>query len=145
MRRRITKLKQLNEENYHRTKTESSNNNDYLKRLSRNAIESIRRKTKRQKEINFNKEKMDLELNLKKIDDELTSINSQLNDMMLGGEKGDKEIYRVSNDKIEEILLNKKNEDNFQGLTIDYNSMMLGYQKLLNALNINLDKKKTTR
>ena len=55
MRRRITKLKQLNEENYHRTKTESSNNNDYLKRLSRNAIESIRRKTKRQKEINFNK------------------------------------------------------------------------------------------
>ena len=55
MRRRNAKLKQLNEDNYHRTKTETENNNDYLKRLSRNAVESIRRKTKRQKEINFNK------------------------------------------------------------------------------------------
>ena len=121
----------------------------YRKILETNSeIKSIKNKInqlqneKRQKEINFNKEKMDLELNIKKIDDELTSINSQLNDMMLGGEKGDKEIYRVSNDKIEEILLNKKNEDNFQGLTIDYNSMMLGYQKLLNDLNTNLDKKR---
>ena len=83
----------------------------YRKILETNSeIKSIKNKInqlqneKRQKEINFNKEKMDLELNIKKIDDELTSINSQLNDMMLGGEKGDKEIYRVSNDKIEEII-----------------------------------------
>ena len=55
MRKSNAKLKQLNEDNYHRTKTETENNNDYLKRLSRNAVESIRRKTKRQKEINFNK------------------------------------------------------------------------------------------
>ena len=118
----------------------------YLKILStNNEIKNLQNKInqyqneQRQNEINFNKEKMNLELNLKKIENELASINSKLNDMMLGG---DKEIYNVSNDKIEEILLNKTNEDIFNGLTIDYNSMQLTYQKLLNDLETNLNKKK---
>ena len=85
--------------------------------------------------------KSDNEFINKKFEDDLEEINERINNIISGGKNNDKEIYQISDDKINQILIEKKHEDELRDLKIDYNSIIIVYQKLLNILEININKK----
>lgn len=128
---------------------EHNKKNDLYNKLSLIEDEIIKNKKKiknyineqKQNEINFKKMKSDNEFINKKFEDDLEEINERINNIISGGKNNDKEIYQISDDKINQILIEKKHEDELRDLKIDYNSIIIVYQKLLNILEININKK----
>lgn len=92
-------------------------------------------------EINLKRIKSNNELIVNKIEYDFDDINKRINNIVQGGKKNDKEIYRISKDNIAKIILEKKNESKLRNLNIDYNSLIIEYQNLLNVLEININKK----
>ena len=132
------------------TKTmEHTKKNELYQKLSLIEDEIIKNKKKinnyiikqKQYEINFNKMKFDNQIFIKKIDDELEEITKRINNIISGGKNNDKEIYHISNNNFEKIIYQKKNEDELKNLDIDYNSMIVIYQNLLNVLEVNINKR----
>ena len=132
------------------TKTmEHTKKNELYQKLSLIEDEIIKNKKKinnymikqKQNEINFNKMKFDNQIFIKKIDDELEEITKRINNIISGGKNNDKEIYHISNNNFEKIIYQKKNEDELKNLDIDYNSMIVIYQNLLNVLEVNINKR----
>ena len=85
--------------------------------------------------------KYDNELIIQKIEYELDKINQKIYNIVSGGKNNDKEIYQISNDKINKIIAQKKNEDDLRDLNIDYNSIIVVYQNLLNVLEVNINRR----
>ena len=102
--------------------------NDYMGELKRN-------------KINLKRMKSNNELIVNKIEYDFDDINKRINNIVQGGKKNDKEIYRISKDNIAKIILEKKNESKLRNLNIDYNSLIIEYQNLLNILEVNINKK----
>jgi len=92
-------------------------------------------------EINLKRMKSNNELIVNKIEYDFDDINKRINNIVQGGKKNDKEIYRISKDNIAKIILEKKNESKLRNLNIDYNSLIIEYQNLLNVLEVNINKK----
>ena len=95
----------------------------------------------KQNEINLKKKKFDNELIIKKIDNDLEEINERINNIVSGGKNNDKEIYQISNQAINKILSQKKNENELKNLNIEYNTIISIYQNLLNVLEVNINKR----
>ena len=132
------------------TKTmEHTKKNELYQKLSLIEDEIIKNKKKinnyiikqKQNEINFNKMKFDNQIFIKKIDDELEEITKRINNIISGGKNNDKEIYQISNNNLDKIIYQKKNEDELKNLDIDYNSIIVIYQNLLNVLEVNINKR----
>ena len=102
--------------------------NNYLGELKRN-------------EINLKRMKSNNDLIVNKIEYDFDDINKRINNIVQGVKKNDKEIYRISKDNIAKIILEKKNESKLRNLNIDYNSLIIEYQNLLNILEVNINKK----
>ena len=128
---------------------EHTKKNELFQKLSLIEDEILKNKKKinkyiskqKQNEINFKKMKVDNELLINKIDYELEEINKRINNIVSGGKNNDKEIYKISNDKINKIISQKKNKDGLRDLNIDYNSIIVIYQNLLNVLEVNINKR----
>ena len=128
---------------------EHNKKNELYQKLSLIEDEILKNKKKinnyiskqKQNEINFKKMKYDNEIIIKKIDDQFDEINQRINNIVSGGKNNDKEIYQISNKNIDKILSQKKNEDELKNLDIDYNSMIIIYQNLLNVLEVNINKR----
>ena len=128
---------------------EHNKKNELYQKLSLIEDEILKNKKKinnyiskqKQNEINFKKMKYDNEIIIKKIDDQFDEINQRINNIVSGGKNNDKEIYQISNKNIDKILSQKKNEDELKNLDIDYNSIIVIYQNLLNVLEVNINKR----
>ena len=92
-------------------------------------------------EINLKRMKSNNDLIVNKIEYDFDDINKRINNIVQGGKKNDKEIYSISKDNIAKIISEKKNESKLRNLNIDYNSMIIEYQNLLNILEVNINKK----
>ena len=95
----------------------------------------------KQNEINLKKKKFDNELIIKKIDNDLDEINERINNIVSGRKNNDKEIYQISNQAINKLLSQKKNENELKNLNIEYNTIISIYQNLLNVLEVNINKR----
>jgi hypothetical protein len=95
----------------------------------------------RRNEINLKRMKSNNDLIVNKIEYDFDDINRRISNIVQGGKKNDKEIYRISKDSIAKIILEKKNESKLRNLNIDYNSLIIEYQNLLNILEVNINKK----
>ena len=128
---------------------EHNKKNELYQKLSSIEDEILKNKKKiynyiskqKQNDINFKKMKYDNEIFIKKIDDQFDEINQRINNIVSGGKNNDKDIYQISNKNIDKILSQKKNEDELKNLDIDYNSIIVIYQNLLNVLEININKR----
>ena len=128
---------------------EHNKKNELFQKLSLIEDEILKNKKKinkyiskqKQNEINFKKMKVDNELLINKIEYELEEINKRINNIVSGGKNNDKEIYQISNDNINNIITQKTNKDELRDLNIDYNSIIVIYQNLLNVLEININKR----
>ena len=128
---------------------EHTKKNELYQKLQLIEDEIIKKKKKindyireqKQNEINFKKMKFDNDLIIKKLEYELDEINQRINNIVSGGKNNDKEIYQISNDKIDKIIMQKKNEDELRDLNIDYNTIIVVYQNLLNVLEVNINKR----
>ena len=94
----------------------------------------------KQNQVNFNKIKLDNEILINKMDDEIEEINQRINNIISGGKNIYKEIYQISKNNLDKMVYQKKNEDELKNLSIDYNSTIIIYQNLLNVLEININK-----
>ena len=128
---------------------EHTKKNELYQKLSFIEDEIIKKKQKiniyigeqKQNDINFKKLKHDNELIIQKIEYELDEINQRIYNIVSGGKNNDKEIYQISNEKINKIIIQKKNEDDLRDLNIDYNSIIVVYQNLLNVLEVNINRR----
>ena len=128
---------------------EHTKKNELYQKLSLIEDEIIKNKKKinnyiskqKQNEINFNKMKFDNEILIKKLDDELEEITQRINNIVWGGKNNDKEIYQISKNNLNKIIIQKKNENELKNLNIDYNSIIVAYQNLLNVLEVNINKR----
>ena len=85
--------------------------------------------------MNHKKISTNNELNNQIIELDLTELNKKINDIT-SNKKLDKEIYSISNENIETILFEKKNEDGLRYANIGYNNKINIYQNILNNLKI---------
>ena len=128
---------------------EHNKKNELFQKLSLIEDEILKNKKKinnyisktKKKEIYFKKMKFNNELIIKKVDNELEEINKRIYNILSNGKDSDKEIYQISNDNMGKIIEQKKNEDKLRDLNIDYNSIIVIYQKILNILETNINKK----
>ena len=68
-------------------------------------------KEKKKREINNKKMSSDNELNNQKMEMELEELNQKINNIITNKYNNDKEIYKISNDKIDSIISEKNKED----------------------------------
>lgn len=98
-------------------------------------------KEKKKREINNKKMSSDNELNNQKMEMELEELNQKINNIITNKYNNDKEIYKISNDKIDSIISEKNKEDELQNINIDFNIINQNYQNILNEIEININKK----
>ena len=98
-------------------------------------------KEKKKREINNKKMSSDNELNNQKMEMELEELNQKINNIIANKYNNDKEIYKISNDKIDSIISEKNKEDELQNINIDFNIINQNYQNILNEIEININKK----
>lgn len=91
--------------------------------------------------INNKKMSSDNELNNQKMEMELEELNQKINNIITNKYNNDKEIYKISNDKIDSIISEKNKEDELQNINIDFNIINQNYQNILNEIEININKK----
>jgi hypothetical protein len=101
----------------------------YKNNLNKN-IKNIKKLEKQKKinENNFKKFATNLNTKLKQIEDEISKINNQLNE--LENNNNDTQFYKKSYEKLKNAILNKKNEENLKILNDEYNNVNILYNDL---------------
>ena len=120
---------------------ELNKNNEYYKKLSFIEEEILKRKNiiinfndkKRKKEINQKKMNSYIELGNQIIEMDLEELNQKMKDIS-NEKENPKDIYKFSNEKINNIILEKTSKDELKYMNIDYNLKSKKYQNILNNL-----------
>ena len=114
---------------------ELNKNNEYYKKLSFIEEEILKRKNiiinfndkKRKKEINQKKMNSYIELGNQIIEMDLEELNQKMKDIS-NEKENPKDIYKFSNEKINNIILEKTSKDELKYMNIDYNLKSKKYQ-----------------
>ena len=114
---------------------ELNKSNEYYKKLSFIEEEILKRKNiiinfndkKRKKEINQKKMNSYIELGNQIIEMDLEELNQKMKDIS-NEKENPKDIYKFSNEKINNIILEKTNKDELKYMNIDYNLKSKKYQ-----------------
>ena len=114
----------------------------YKKYLSKN-IKFIHKLEKQKKinEINLKKYKHDHDVKLEIIEKEKSEIINQLKELENNNYNDNKEFYKISYEKIKNMVLNKENENNLKILNEKYNKINLNYNNYLKEIKNNELKK----
>ena len=90
-------------------------------------------------EKNLKKNKIDFQAKHEQIKNEISKINKQLTELTNNDDNN--EFYKISYEKIKNIVLNKENEQNLKNLNEEYNDININYNNILNDIN-NIEIKK---
>ena len=130
-------------------KMELNKKNDLFQKLSsideeiiklRKIINNFNEKIKKE-EMNHKKMSSYNELNNQIIEMDLEELNQITNDITSNKIIKYKDFYSISNEKINDFILEKKKEDVFKKANIDYNTITKIYQNIMNYINFFRDKK----
>ena len=113
----------------------------YRKHLLKN-IRNIQKLQERKKinEKNLKKMKEDFQFKNEQIKAEVSKINNILLEIIKNNDNNT-EFYKISYEKLKNMVLNKENERNFKNLNDEYNDINLNFNNLLNDIS-NLELKK---
>ena len=113
----------------------------YRKHLLKN-IRSIQKLQERKKinEKNLKKMKEDFQFKNEQIKSEVSKIDNILLELIKNNDNNN-EFYKISYEKLKNMVLNKENERNLKNLNDEYNDINLNFNNLLNDIN-NLELKK---
>ena len=113
----------------------------YRKHLLKN-IRNIQKLQERKKinEKNLKKMKTDFQFKNDQIKAEVSKINNILLELIKNNDNNN-EFYKISYEKLKNMVLNKENERNLKNLNDEYNDINLNFNNLLNDIS-NLELKK---
>ena len=113
----------------------------YRKHLMKN-IRNIQKLQERKKinEKNLKKMKEDFQFKNEQIKSEVSKIDNILLELIKNNDNNN-EFYKISYEKLKNMVLNKENERNLKNLNDEYNDINLNFNNLLNDIN-NLELKK---